>query len=139
MKKVVTGIIFNMENEKVLVIKRKQDEEIHGGVWAFPGGKMEAGEHEEETLRRELKEEVGLDLISISRKISDYVYDRADGTKTEGVCFLVKTKDFNVAKGKDIEEIRWVSAEELQSLTHIPGILDETLKVLYPDLLRKKK
>jgi 8-oxo-dGTP diphosphatase len=44
---------------RVLIAQRPAGKEM-GGLWEFPGGKMEAGERPEETLIRELSEELGI-------------------------------------------------------------------------------
>jgi 8-oxo-dGTP diphosphatase len=51
-------------NKKSLLIKRVKDE---GECWEFPGGVMEFGESLHEALRREIKEETGLENIHIKR------------------------------------------------------------------------
>jgi len=62
---VCAAVIFKKGN--VYIQKRKADG-LMGGLWEFPGGKMEPGETEEECLRREIKEELGL-RIKIGEKI----------------------------------------------------------------------
>ena len=58
--KVVCGILI--WNDRILVGKRKQTNKHHPGKWEFPGGKMEEGETFDETIIREFKEELDIDI-----------------------------------------------------------------------------
>ncbi|MDE2837763.1 MAG: NUDIX domain-containing protein [Chloroflexota bacterium] len=55
---VALGIL--LEGDRVLLVKRSLARELYPGVWDFPGGHGEAGEEPEETLTRELSEELGI-------------------------------------------------------------------------------
>ena len=58
MVKVVAGVI---EKEgRVLIVRRGANDTL-AGKWEFPGGKIEPGETAEEALRRELREELGIE------------------------------------------------------------------------------
>lgn len=52
-------------NDEFLVCQRPMSKR-HGGLWEFPGGKVEPGETDEAAAKRELLEELGVELISIS-------------------------------------------------------------------------
>ncbi|CAG9297958.1 8-oxo-dGTP diphosphatase MutT [Celerinatantimonas diazotrophica] len=56
---VVVGVIIR--NDKILIAKRNAKQH-QGGLWEFPGGKVDAGESEVEALARELNEELGIDI-----------------------------------------------------------------------------
>jgi 8-oxo-dGTP diphosphatase len=58
--KVVCGILI--WNDKVLIGKRKLTNKHQPGKWEFPGGKMEEGETIDETIIREFKEELDIDI-----------------------------------------------------------------------------
>lgn len=57
---VVAAAIMNDKGE-VLLAERPEGKQL-AGHWEFPGGKVEAGESPEAALRRELKEELGIDV-----------------------------------------------------------------------------
>lgn len=59
--RVAVALITDL-NQRVLITRRPL-EVSHGGQWEFPGGKLEAGESPYEALIREVKEEVGLQVI----------------------------------------------------------------------------
>ena len=56
---VAAGLV--KKDHRYLITKRPAGVHL-GGLWEFPGGKRETGESLEECLRRELKEEVGIDI-----------------------------------------------------------------------------
>lgn len=56
---VVCGIITKGNN---IFICRRNEEKSLAGYWEFPGGKIKVGESEEEALKRELLEELGMDV-----------------------------------------------------------------------------
>ncbi|MDA9271843.1 8-oxo-dGTP diphosphatase MutT [bacterium] len=60
--KVAVAIITD-SNQRVLITQRPP-EKSHSGLWEFPGGKLEPNETPEDALIREIKEEVGLSILS---------------------------------------------------------------------------
>ncbi len=55
----MTGIL--KDNNKFLIVKRSQFDNLYPNAWEFPGGHLEYGETIKEGLKRELKEEIGFD------------------------------------------------------------------------------
>ena len=53
------GVIWDKDN--LLITKRKKDG-LLGGLWEFPGGKIEEKETAKEAVKREIKEELSIDI-----------------------------------------------------------------------------
>lgn len=59
---VAVGVIVGSDG-KILIAKRPQTTH-QGGLWEFPGGKVDTGESVQQALARELKEELAIDVIT---------------------------------------------------------------------------
>src|SRR3989344_113324 len=108
MKKVVNAIILNSSKKKVLIIKRKGG--IHSNKWAFPGGIVEKNETSKQALAREVKEELGLNIKKIIKKIGDYEYFRENKEKTFGESYLVSVENLRIKINlMEISKFKWVT------------------------------
>jgi A/G-specific adenine glycosylase len=56
---IAVGIIWDLDK---LLIARRHEDAMLGGLWEFPGGKMESGEDAKTTVQREIQEELGLEV-----------------------------------------------------------------------------
>lgn len=79
----VSGILKNNKGE-ILLLRRSDKNNSYQGCWQLPEGKIEFDEQPEEALRREIKEETGLDLVS-----SDLVFAISTRMTAKGVDYHV--------------------------------------------------
>ena len=108
---VVCGVITD-EQGRFLACKRPVGKHL-GGMWEFPGGKIDAGESPETALVRELQEELG-----VHARVGDaldpviWAYDRATIRLLPFLCTLVGGE----LKAIEHEELRWCAARDFDSL-----------------------
>ena len=96
-------------NKKILIAKRPKH--LHqGGLWEFPGGKVEANELPLQALKRELFEELDIH-ISTAQPLIKTDHDYSD----KSICLDVwRVSNFSgVAVGKEEQDVLWVSANDL--------------------------
>jgi len=99
-----------------LLICQRPLHKRHGGLWEFPGGKCEPGESDADALRRELREELGLEATEIGSPEYE-VWD--EGSPFVIVFVPVKARGEPIA----IEHIavRWGSVDEIARLPLAPS------------------
>jgi nucleoside triphosphatase len=126
----INAFIKNKTKDKFLVIKRNNNEIAFPGKWAFPGGKVEKGQTILETLKREVLEEVGLEIEDSMKFLKDFTFIRSDNHNVVGLVFEVIAKSDNVTLAEDFDDYKWVTPEEFHSLDFIRG-LDEEVKFAF--------
>jgi 8-oxo-dGTP diphosphatase len=124
---VVAGLMI--EEGKVLVSQRKEDSP-HGGLWEFPGGKVTEGEEPREALRRELKEELDIE-VEVGR-----IFDAIFEPHPEGSILLLvfrcrKTK--GNLKPLECADLRWVPLKDLEGLAMPPADEPVRKRLCSPD------
>ena len=105
---VAVGVVTDAAG-RVLISRRAADRH-QGGLWEFPGGKVESGESVTEALRRELNEELGIRVLR-TRPLIRVSHDYGD----KRVLLDVHQVDeaAGEAHGREGQPVRWVPAEEL--------------------------
>jgi mutator protein MutT len=101
------------ENGRVLIARRKSGDRF-GGLWEFPGGKVEAGESPVEALEREIREELAIE-IAVGDLICAFPFKTGEAD-FELMAFRTIRLSGAVAC-LDHEEIRWVDPGDLAAFT----------------------
>lgn len=105
---VVIGLLINAKNE--ILIAERPAHVPHGGLWEFPGGKIESEEKDYDALCRELSEEIGVQ-VSKAEKILEYPHQYPSH---EVILSVWKVMDYEgVPQNIESQQIRWVSLKEL--------------------------
>jgi len=113
--KVVCGVIFN--NGKVFICRRKQEKAL-GGFWEFPGGKIEDGENEFESLFRELLEELGMKVhVRHHLKTVIHHYDNISIELIAFVCDFIEASYILT----DHDDFIWLDIAEIKRYNLAPA------------------
>ena len=114
-----------IENRRVLLIQQTSEK------WGFPKGHVEHDESEEETARREVKEETNIDVEVNTKKRYTMHYTTDKGKYKEVVLFLAKKVggEINI-QDDELLDARWLRFDEALQL-----ISYENTKELFEDVL----
>ena len=107
---VLTGIL--KDNDLYLVVKRNEKDDLFPGAWEFPGGHLENNENIFEGLKRELKEEIGYDLVSkpIITNYSDSIKNNIYKIELDFI-INVNKDDINVILSDEHSDYKWVTKD----------------------------
>lgn len=113
----IGAVILNKDG-KFLLIKRGPKSKNEIGMWGFPGGAMEFGETMAETIKREVKEELGIKIKPLKRLPP--VNHRIPNEKQHWVavpyiCQLVSGKP-KILEPNKCSDIGWFSLKETEKL-----------------------
>ncbi|MCA2939636.1 MAG: 8-oxo-dGTP diphosphatase MutT [Microcystis aeruginosa Ma_QC_Ch_20071001_S25] len=127
------GVAVIRDDRDLILIDRRLAKGLLGGFWEFPGGKIEGNETVQECIKREVLEEIGIEIAVDSHLITiDHTYSH----------FRVNLQVYNCrylsgeARAIECEEIRWVTIQELDNYT-FPAANQEIIRAL-KDMVNSK-
>jgi 8-oxo-dGTP diphosphatase len=115
MQKVTAAIL--VKDGKILIAKRKADDR-QAGKWEFPGGTVEQNETPQACLKREMKEEFGID-VTVDEYIGESIY-RYDHGAIQLQAYLADWESGQIVLN-DHAEYRWVPAKQLAEYEFAPA------------------
>jgi 8-oxo-dGTP diphosphatase len=130
----VDAVVFGYDQEQeisILLIKRKF--EPFQKFWALPGGLVKDDESLEDAVRRELKEEAGIDVNYLEQLYSFGKPDRDPRNRVVSVAYfgLVRPADYQLSAETDAEDVAWFNIKKLPRLAFDHKvILDMAIKRL---------
>ncbi len=122
----VVGAVIENEQHQILCALRSPDMTFPN-LWEFPGGKIEKDETPEESLRREIIEELSC-TVEVEKKIEEVTHEY------EAVIVNLLTYKCRIIDGTPIAEehaeLRWVPKNELSKLIWAPADIPTIDKLL---------
>jgi len=116
---VVAGVI---ERDGLILVCQRKAGDRHGLKWEFPGGKVERDEEPRDALRRELREELGIEPV-IGAEMARYDYQYPGRSPIRLLFFRVESFT-GTPKNRVFEAIDWAERQTLPSIDFLDGDID---------------
>lgn len=120
---VAVGAVVRNDRGEILLIERTDN-----GLWALPGGAQEIGESIKEAVRREVREETGIEVevTGLTGIYSDpahvIAYDDGEVRQEFSLCFAARAVSGSLRPSSESRQARWVAPEEINGLNIHPSM-----------------
>lgn len=109
-KKIIRVVAAVVENDGLYLITQRRESAVLPLLWEFPGGKVEAGEADEQALRRELKERLDAEA-KIGRKLGEKLHEY-DGYRVALALYEATLVEGRPLHARRVRDFRWVSSAD---------------------------
>ncbi|RMG32536.1 MAG: (deoxy)nucleoside triphosphate pyrophosphohydrolase [Methanobacteriota archaeon] len=117
---VVAGIVWN--EGRILLAQRLKTDRTFPGKWEFPGGKIEPGEHPKDALKRELKEELNLQVHNLRLFEVTTDFTKVNGKDFQFLLIYYEAQsDTKEVVELEVETANWVNPGELLEFDLTPA------------------
>ncbi len=126
----VTSAIL-VHNSEVLIAQRKQETELEPSKWEFPGGKVEHGESPEDCIKREIREELNLEIsVQSLYHLTSHVYETPAARIHVVLLFYLCRLDAGDLRLLDVQDAKWVAISDLTNYAIAAADMEVLQKLL---------
>ena len=108
---VAVGVLLNDDHEVLIALRPAESHQ--GGLWEFPGGKVEEGESVECALNREFEEELGIS-VQVCTELTQIMHEYADKSVMLDVWRIEKSS--GTPQGREGQVIEWRALSRLKAV-----------------------
>ncbi|MBP9817386.1 NUDIX domain-containing protein [Candidatus Shapirobacteria bacterium] len=128
-RKRVSAVII--QDKKILLVRGNSG--FYKDFYFTPGGRVEDGESDLETLKRELMEELSIELLNFSKYIEYQAPLQNDGGMQQIDCYLITIDIEKIKLASEIGEMRWFLRADFENKDLV--VSESTKKFLVPKLI----
>jgi 8-oxo-dGTP diphosphatase len=110
---------------KILLLRRRGDDDTDGGLWEIPGGRMLFGEEPHRALAREVAEETGLKLAKMGAPAAVWTFMAGKRRQVVGITFFCTCRRGKVRLSVEHTGFRWAGAADMRILAMHPALRAE--------------
>ena len=120
--KFIVAVAFIIERDgAILMLRRSQTKDHAPGEWEFGSGRVEYGEHPEDAVHREVREQTGLVVDIVEPVATFHFYRDAAREEAVGITFWCRYRSGELALSKEHDEAIWASPTKAKTLVSFPG------------------
>lgn len=107
-----------LDDQKRFLLEREDN-----GLWDFPGGGIDHGDTPIETIKREILEEMGIEVLDVNPSVQYFVIAKAlDNVWKSSVFYLTKVKSLDFTPTEECREIRFFNKKEAEKVNIYPVV-----------------
>jgi len=145
---VTTIVVYREKDQKCLILKRSEKDDVYPGKWALPGGRLEWGafnlarpdvrDHDVLNFKSPIEKHVaevvtskaGIIVDSRPQYLESVFFVRGDGTPSVLVRFAARYQGGGVRPKGGFTKYAWVDSNDIEEYDHIEGIDTDILKTI---------
>lgn len=124
---------------ELLMVHKSEEHPFHPGMWDLPGGRLGQGETLDEAICREVREEIGVDVIPSSRPLSMWKWEIGDSGECAAIVVVTRlctiTSDIDPhltdnAVREHIVELKWVPFDDVGKCYMLQEAKDQVMQAV---------
>jgi len=121
MKTVQVGCAIVVLEGRILIAQRHSNSLFEPNKWEFPGGKLKESETFEDCIRRELREELGIEVGNLERYLTHYHTYRTPKQRTVELHVYTTTLTQGPIRLLDAQDAVWVAKDQITDYCFVDG------------------
>ena len=129
---IATGVFI--KDNKLLLEERREDEDNYAGFWSFPGGHMKEDETPEQALKREMKEELEVEIIKFKKLGSFKDKDPTSKKEYNHIAFLCTGWDKHISGTTEQKQVRWIKINEIEKIPNLTSFIKDIIEAVRKEI-----